>query len=153
MYPLKKIVAQTQTEENSKMKKTAVLVLVLVLIVSFAACGGKKTSDAFDDSVVKEKAENVISFLNSRDYASVEYMVRDDVKEKLSAQVLTDALDPILDQAGDFKEFASEAVTGSKGSDSEEYAIAVIKAVYEKQTFIYTITFDRDYKVAGLYIK
>lgn len=136
------------------MKKTAVLLLVLVLLVSFAACGEKdKTSDVFDDSVVKEKAENVINLLNSGDYASVEYMVREDLKDRLSAQVLEDALAPIFEQAGEFDSFGKEQITGSTGNDSEEYAIAVVQAKYENTTHIFTITFDRDYHIAGLYMK
>lgn len=136
------------------MKKTAVLILVLILALSSTACGSaQKTSDDFDDSIVKEKAENVISLLNSSDYASVEYMVKEEVRDKLTAQVLEDALGPILEEAGEFVKFDAEQVTGSTGNGTESYATAVIKAEYENRTFIYTITFDSDYRVAGLYIK
>jgi hypothetical protein len=48
--------------------------------------------------------------------------------------------------------FKDIAVTGTT-SDDVDYAVAVVVAEYEDQTFTYTISFNTDMQLAGLYYK
>ena len=136
------------------MKKTVSIILCVILLLSMAACGstGKLSSD-FDESVVKDKAEAVIKMLNDGDYTSVEYMVRDDLKKQLSADILRDVMDPLFEKSGKFDSFGAEKIAGTTAKDGTEYAVAGIEAKYENATMIYTISFDKDYKIVGFYIK
>lgn len=122
--------------------------------MSFAACGNaEKLSSEYDESVVKGKAEAVIGLLHDGDYTSVEYMVKDDLKSQLSAQILKDVMDPLFEKAGKFDSFGTEKVAGTTAKDGTAYAVAVIEAKYEQATMVYTISFDKDYNIVGFYIK
>ena len=135
---------------NKKMTALAALMLCTVLIT---ACGAAPLSDAFDEQTVMAKAEEVITMINARDYAGIEDIVEDSLKTNLSAQILKDALDPILDKAGEFSSFDSETVSGTTGKNGEDYAVCTVKSKYSGGTLTYTISFDKDYRIVGLYVK
>ena len=136
------------------MKKTILTIITVILIVSLAACGGaQKLSSEYDESIVKDKAETIIIKLNESDYTSVEYMVRDDVKKQLSADVLKDVMEPLFEKAGSFDSFGTEKIAGTTAKDGTAYAVAAVEAKYENATMIYTISFDKDYHIVGFYIK
>ena len=139
---------------KKRMLKMLVCMFVLVSLLSGCA-GSQKISDRFDEDEVKKTAEEVIETLNSGDIDTL-------VEERWSA-VMKSALDedgikeqilPIIEELGEFEEFDKEAVTGGKDADTEqEFAVAVIKAKYEKRKAQFTISFDEDMKVAGFFIK
>lgn len=136
------------------MKKATLIILSIILILSYTACGSSgKLSSEYDESMVKDKAEAVISKLNEGDYTSVEYMVRDDLKKQLSADILRDVMEPLFENAGTFDSFGAEKIGGTTAKDGTAYAVAAIEAKYENATMIYTISFDKDYNIVGFYIK
>lgn len=140
------------------MKKRAMRNMICMFMLAFLLSGcanSQKLSEKFDEKQVKAAAEEVIEALNSKEVDTL-------VEEKWSA-VMKSALDaesvktqilPIMEELGDFEEFDKEAVTGGKDPDTEqEFAVAVIKAKYEKRKAQFTISFDEDMKVGGFYIK
>lgn len=140
------------------MKKSAMRNMICMFMLAFLLSGcanSQKLSEKFDEKQVKAAAEEVIEALNSKEVDTL-------VEEKWSA-VMKSALDaesvktqilPIMEELGEFEEFDKEAVTGGKDPDTEqEFAVAVIKAKYEKRKAQFTISFDEDMKVGGFYIK
>lgn len=121
-----------------------------------AGCAGEqKLSDQFDEAEVKSQAEEVIRLLND---GEVDTLVDDEWNTMLKSALDKDAVRtqvlPIIEELGAFESFDKEAVTGGKDPDTEqEYAVAVIKAQYEKRKAQFTISFDEDMKVGGFYIK
>ena len=104
---------------------------------------------------MKEAAKNIIETLNS---GEVEALVDEQwnavMKGAVDSEMLEDQILPIVEELGEFEGFDKEAVTGSKDPDTEqEFAVAVIKAKYEKRKAQFTISFDEDMKVAGFFIK
>lgn len=140
------------------MKKRAMRNMICMFMLAFLLSGcakSQKLSEKFDEKQVKAAAEEVIEALNNKEVDTL-------VEEKWSA-VMKSALDaesvktqilPIMEELGAFEEFDKEAVTGGKDPDTEqEFAVAVIKAKYEKRKAQFTISFDEDMKVGGFYIK
>ncbi|MCI9440645.1 MAG: DUF3887 domain-containing protein [Ruminococcus sp.] len=140
------------------MKKSMFRILACMFVLAglLSGCAGsRRLSDRFDEDEVKKAAEEVIETLNSGDIDAL-------VEERWSA-VMKSALDedgikgqilPIIEELGEFEEFDKEAVTGGKDADTEqEFAVAVIKAKYEKRKAQFTISFDEDMKVVGFFIK
>jgi hypothetical protein len=121
-----------------------------------AGCAGEqKLSDQFDEAEVKSQAEEVIRLLND---GEVDTLVDDEWNTMLKSALDKDAVRtqvlPIIEELGAFESFDKEAVTGGKDPDTEqEYAVAVVKAQYEKRKAQFTISFDEDMKVGGFYIK
>ena len=139
---------------KKKMSKMMVCVCVLTGLL-FGFAGSQRLSDNFDEAEVKAAAESVIEILNS---GEVELLVDEQwnavMKGAADVEMLKSEIVPIVEELGEFEGFDKEAVTGSKDPDTEqEFAVAVIKAKYEKRKAQFTISFDEDMKVAGFFIK
>ena len=57
-------------------------------------------------------------------------------------------------EGGAFESIADMSVAGSTDQSSGvEYAVVVAQAKYELRSFVYTISFDKQMQLAGLYYK
>ena len=129
-----------------------------MLLLAFLLSGCAQThklSEKFDEAEVKVAAEEVIEALNN---GEVDTLVEEDwnatMKSALDAESVKTQILPIIEELGEFEGFDQEAVTGGKDPDTEqEFAVAVVKAKYEKRKAQFTISFDEDMKVGGFYIK
>lgn len=139
-----------------KRRITGILICMFMLVVLLSGCAqSHRLSEKFDEAQVKEAAENVIEALNSRD---VDTLVEENwnaaMKSAVDAEIVKDQILPIIEELGAFECFDKEAVTGGKDPDTEqEFAVAVIRAKYEKRKAQFTISFDEDMKVGGFYLK
>lgn len=142
-------------------KKVSVIVIAVLSILSFALAGcsastqkSEALSSKFNEATVKSTAESVVSLVNSGDYQKVSDMVSDSLKTALSADVLKNAVSPVLAKAGDFDSISSDTVSGIVDTKTQkEFAVSVVMAKYKNQTVQYTISFDTDMKIEGFYIK
>ncbi len=139
---------------SKKLAKRALPLFTVVLMIAFATgCGAPKLSAKFDEEAVKQKAQDVIALLNAQDSAGI---------RELSVQVLKDALTDdtfaqiyaALGEGGAFVEVTNLTAYGSTDkSTGVEYAVVQAQAKYEKRSFTYTISFDTDMNLAGIYYK
>ena len=126
----------------------------VVLMIAFATgCGAPKLSDKFDEEAVKQKAQDVIALLNAQDSKGIRDIsvqaLKDALKDDTFAQIYA-----ALGEGGAFMEVTSIMAYGSTDKKTgEEYAVAVAQAKYEKKSFTYTISFDTDMNLAGIYYK
>lgn len=132
------------------------LFVILCLILSFTllvACTEAKLSDDYDAAEVKKAAEEVISYINKEDSESILKISTVEMKNALTEEVLEQIYEAI-DEGGAFVEITDISVGGQKDKQSEEeFATTVTKAKYENKNFIYTITFTKQMKMAGLFYK
>lgn len=139
-----------------KIKSFLLVMTVIFGIVSSVGCNNsQKLSKDFDAQTVKDKAEEVINVINSGNYEElVNSYFTTQMKAVLPAEKLVNDIKPVIDELGKFLSFDREAVTGSTDKDTDqEFAVAVIKAKYENRNAQYTISFDKEMRVAGFYIK
>lgn len=135
------------------MKKLIITCMVSLLILSIlGGCNSTKLADSFDKDTVEATAKQIIDCLNAGDYDSVNAMVREDGKEILTNEVLTNAVDQTYGKAGSFVEYKDTNVIGKKDKDVD-YAIAFIEAKYEKKSVLFTISFDSNMELVGVYMK
>ncbi|BCJ97993.1 DUF3887 domain-containing protein [Anaerocolumna chitinilytica] len=137
------------------MKKLIVLLLMAAMTTTLlGGCSSTKLSDSFDKDTVEKSAKQVIEYLNNADYQSVTNMFREDLQKDLSADTLKDAVEKTYGSAGKFSEYKSTTILGQKiKSTKEDSAVAIIIAKYEKKKVTFTISFDTDMKLIGLYMK
>lgn len=137
-------------------KSTTKLSLILCFIICFTfliGCTNSKLSDAFNEEEVKKSVEDVISYINSKDSESLLEISTVAVKDAFTEDVLQQIYEAI-GEGGEFKETLDISVGGQKDKSSEEeFAVAVAKAKYENKNLIYTITFTKQMKLAGLFYK
>lgn len=137
-------------------KRFSVLAVFLLCLGLLTGCqGSEKLSDDFDAAEVKERAKEIIELINAGDYDTLaESWWSAQMKAAIPAEKLKSDIGPIIDELGAFEAFDKEAVTGSTDKDTEQdFAVVIIKAKYENRSAQYTISFNKDMKVAGFYIK
>ena len=126
------------------MKRLLVLVISAVLLLS--ACGGKKVDEDIAHTYIKQ-AEQVVSLLNEGDTESVHGMLDDNMKKALTNAQLQEVVG-IIEDSGTF-----EKVDKSSVEERDGLYVTVLGVKYSKSTRVFTITFDDQQKVAGLFIK
>lgn len=126
--------------------------IAIVLILALAAgCRATKLSAAIDEGAVKQKAQDVIALLNAQDTKGIRGISTQTLNDALTDDTYTQIYSA-LEQGGAFVAVAGITVSGSTDKGTE-YAVVVAQAKYEKKSFIYTISFDTDMKLAGIYYK
>ena len=127
---------------------------LLLFAFLLIACTSQELSDAFDQETLEDTAGKTVELLNDRNFEDVTALVREDLQELLSAQQLETALEPVLDDYGTFEEIKSITMVGSNDAETqEEFAVCVLICNYENGKATYTLTFDTEYQLVGLYLK
>ncbi|HAF17858.1 MAG: DUF3887 domain-containing protein [Thermacetogeniaceae bacterium] len=136
-----------------KLKIKSVFILALSMIICFGlltGCGQGLSND-FDEAEVKSTAQEVITMVNENDSEGLREMSTAQMKSALTDDVLNQMYEAI-GEAGAFEQVEEMKVAGATENDTE-YAVVVAKAKYEKRSFTYTISFNKDMKLAGFYYK
>lgn len=135
-------------------KKVGLMVLLLTIcLFTLSACGGNKLSSEFDQNQVEEMATNVVELVNKGDAEGIQGICNDEMKQAMTDDVLNQVFDTVK-EFGEYEEVSKIDVTGINDKASNEpIAVAVIKAKYADKKATYTISFDTDMKLAGLYLK
>lgn len=108
-------------------------------------------SKIFNENTLNEKVQVVIDCLNTDDYDRL-MSISDDLMQKNSTQ---EGLNSAIETLGDLGEFKS--ITRSNFAEVKDqgtvFAVGEIVALYENKSVTYTISFDKDMKLVGLYMK
>ncbi len=128
----------------------SVLLIGLICLGMLAGCAAK-LPEGFNEAEVKTAAENVISMLDQGDGDGLTALMTDEMKAAITDDVKAQIF-ALVDAAGAFQEI-SEMKTGGSIQNEITYAVVVAKVKYEKSEITYTISFDSEMKLAGLYLK
>jgi len=136
-----------------KKKISRFLSLVLLVVISTALLAGcaSKLPEGYDEDELKASAEVVINLLNQRDSVGLNEMMTEDMKAGLTEEVQAQIF-AFLDESGTMKEISSMGVSGSE-ENGITFAVVIAKVAYENRDITYTIGFDPDMKLAGLYLQ
>ena len=134
-------------------KYLRVLIVILVMSLLFG-CSGNKLSDKFDEQEVLDKGKEVVEVINTRQYEDVIALLREDLRSQITADQLVTAWDDQIVAAGEFDKIRNTAIESQEDSvTKEEYATVILEAIYAEDTLIYTLSFDEDLMMIGLYMK
>ena len=138
------------------MRKRIVGILTIAALAAglLSGCGALALAESFDADKVIDTAEQVVTYANDEDYASITAMVTSDYQDELSEEVLGNALGTALEDKGALVDYKSETVVGASDKNYDgDLAVAVLVAEYEEGTATYTLEFNTDYEIMALYIK
>ncbi|MDO4732085.1 MAG: DUF3887 domain-containing protein [Bacillota bacterium] len=136
------------------MKKLILILLLLLAVLGCNACSQNALADCFDEAEVHAKAEEIAMLVINRNYDMICSMFREDLAAELTPEYLASQLDAMLDENGEFEKFRATAAAGQKSADGEEnYAIAMVLTKFEDGKRTFTITFDENMDLIGLYMK
>lgn len=130
-----------------------VVILSIVLLFNYFVPKSSSIDESkiFDIEVLNQKVELVIDCLNTDNYEQLMTFSNDLMKQSLSYEELNSAI-LSLGELGDFKSITRTNFSEVKNK-KEIMAVGEIVALYEQKSVTYTISFDEDMKLAGLYMK
>lgn len=140
--------------KKSNLKTLTILLLSTILsMFLLSACSAPALSADFNEEDVKQSAQDVVTLLNAQDTEGLRMVFN----ERLNAAISDDVFVQIyaaVEGAGNFESFDNITVVGSTDKNTgEEFATAVVAAKYENQTLTYTLSFDKQMQLAGLYYR
>ncbi|MEG1984634.1 MAG: DUF3887 domain-containing protein [Oscillospiraceae bacterium] len=137
------------------MKKLFYSVLcVTAAAVLLSGCAGNKLSDDFDKDEVVEEASEMVEVINTMDYEKIVGEMREDLRDQITSEQLKEAWGEKLSGLGKFSKITSEGVIGDKSKETkEDYAVAVLACEYENGTATFTLVYDTELELVGLYMK
>ncbi len=136
------------------MKKLWILLLCLALSALLCGCGSLQLAECFDEATVNAEAENVAMLVVSRDYQAICDRFRADIRGSLTPEYLAEQLDGMMDASGDLVRLRGSACVGQKNADgTEDFAMAIVLGKFENGKRTFTISFDKDMELVGLYVK
>ena len=141
------------------MKKAKIRLLVTIIgmfIMCFSlliGCSGQKLSSNFNEDEVREATEDIIMLINEQDSEGLRELCTVQMKEGLTDDTLKQVYE-IIGESGTFEKIQEVSMASKTNKDNdEELAVVVAKTKYENKSFTFTISFTKQMKLAGLYIK
>lgn len=151
------------SEDIRKYKKERLIKILLIIAACIAIlcvavyCIMPKAkplekSDVFDKATVEQQISQVIELLNEEDYAMLRNLSTDKVKPSMTSDVIESAKKNICEDWGEFLNIGTIYASEIKQSGNY-YAVGQVSVSYENVSVTYTITFDKDMRIAGLFMK
>lgn len=128
-----------------RMRKMLRLILSTFVILVLVSCGNS-VDDTTSDKYITT-AEEIVLLLNDANYEDVHAMFDEQMKLGLPEEAMVE-LTPIIEQSGDFEEINKSSVEEKDG-----YYIVVLVANYSEENRVFTISFNDQDEVAGLFIQ
>ncbi|GGG29579.1 hypothetical protein GCM10007425_25270 [Lysinibacillus alkalisoli] len=126
------------------MRYKALLVVISSLCILLAACSSNVESDVATD--YEKEAHTIIELLYASDFEAV-YQRFDTEMQKALPIAKLEELTPVIQEAGEFVSFKKTAVDEKDGL----YVVTTV-AEYSKEKRVFTLTFDQEKQVKGLFI-
>ena len=127
--------------------------LLLFTPLMLIGCGSQALPDEFDKAEVKEAAVLIVDLINAQDSDSL----LDYSTPRLQAAIPEDVWQDVfaaIGEGGNFVAIDRLSVRGiTERSSGEKFAVVTVRAQYEKQTFVFTISFTAQMMLAGLYYR
>ena len=122
-------------------------VLAWWMIPKPAALGDDLSQEAVTASV-----ENVIVMLNQNDFDGLQELAVDELKSKLTQETLDEVRKSISEDWGEMQSIGKVYMQGLK-QKGKVMVVTQVDAVYENISVVYTISFDEDLRLGGLYMR
>lgn len=152
-------------------RKTGIIVGIIVLAV-FAGVwlihgmgDGEQSTDniqntgddiedeASHSDILEERTKEIICLIENRDYNTLaDTYATEEMKQYLTDEYMDSARNAISEDWGEYQ-FTGTIYTQEIRENGVDYTVAQVVATYENVSVTYTITFDSEFMLAGLYMK
>jgi ABC-type oligopeptide transport system substrate-binding subunit len=128
------------------LRRFMTLALALLILLTLAACGA---SFKYDKEAAVKHAEEIVGLANAKNYQGITDILPENLKAQITADVLSDAWDTLLQSSGAFVGYKS-AETSGVTQNGVNYIVVVVTGEYENGNRIFTTTYTTDFKIAAL---
>lgn len=106
----------------------------------------------FDAKTVETGMQEVIAELDRGDYEAMQANATEEMQPVLTAEYMESAKATVSDDWGAFQAYGTAYMMQIK-QQGKRFAVGQMTVSYENTSVTYTLTFDEDMKLAGLFIK
>lgn len=144
-------------KKRGKLKLIAVIAAVLAVVAATLYWYLPKQyplGEHFIEEEVQERAEEVINLLDKEDYAALRMLCSERVQKALfqDEEIFAKAKEAVGEDWGEFKTFGEMYMAEIKQM-GKYTAVVQVNAVYGNTAVTYTISFDENLNVAGLFMR
>lgn len=148
-------------KKRGKYEAYAKCIAVIIIILALAAAvlwwflpksGRVGDSSRFSEQAVIEQAKQVIGCMDADDYDALYALMQKEAANVLTREVLTEARQYLAEDFGDFLAWGN-AYVAEVTQQGQHAAVIEISASYEKISVTYTLIFDEELRLTGLYMK
>ena len=137
------------TDKTKRAGRLLCICLALCLAAALCLCAcTASVPEGMDEEQVKQAAEQTIRLLDEQDYTALMHTMDETMRDAITEQQWADTWQPYADSLGALVEVESHSLVEQDG-----YAVDVAKAAYENGTLTFTLSYDTEYRLAGLYMK
>ena len=139
------------------MNWTNLRIIIVLSIIGFLVVGslGSGLAEEFDEEEVKKQAQEVVKILNDNKMEELLERSTEEVEKALTEdKEAMEGLSAFLSEGGELENFEDVKVKGEKDKRSkEEFAAAILEVKHEHKIITYTITYNKEMKIAGILYK
>lgn len=129
------------------MKRRYLVILSIFLIIALSACQQSNVDEKTEEHYT-DKGKAIVELLLDFKFEDVYQQFNEEMKEELPASELEELLTPLIKKVEEFEEYEVSAV-----EERANYFVTVIVTKHEKGKLGFTITFEENGEIAGLYLK
>lgn len=132
----------------------AVIIIAAICVIYWLLPKGAQigSSGVFEQSVVEEQVKWVVRELDANDFDSLNANAVEDLRNVLEQDMIESARSQISDDWGEFQSYGTIYMSEVR-QKGQLFALAQVTVSYENTVVTYTISFDEDMKLAGLFMK
>lgn len=127
-------------------RKLTILLLTGFLVVLVGCVAGNVDEETAQ--TYTSKAEEAILLLNDEKFEELYENFDEQMSTVLTVEEMNANVAPVIEESGEFQSFDQSSVEMKEG-----YYIVTITGNYSNVNRVYTITFDQEEKIAGLYVQ
>ena len=130
------------------MKKFFRILSMMVCIFMMAGCSAGKLSDKYNEEDLKVEAEKVIKNLNDKNYDAILEGSSDELKNALPDNKLKETWEGFSENIGDY-----DSILKMTFAEKNGYGVAIVNVKYTNKKVTFTLSFNSEMKLSGIYMK
>lgn len=130
------------------MRKFIKVLTMMLCLFMFAGCSAGKLSDDYSEDGLKAGAEEVINKLNDKNYSDILENSSDELKNSLPDNKLQEAWEGFSKDIGNYDSISKMTVAEKNG-----YGVVIANTKYENKKVTFTLSFNKEMELSGIYMK
>ena len=130
------------------MKKIFKILSMMVCIFMMVGCSAGKLSDKYNEEDLKVEAEKVIKNLNDKNYDTILEGSSDELKNALPDNKLKETWEGFSENIGDY-----DSILKMTFAEKNGYGVAIVNVKSKNKKVTFTLSFNSEMKLSGIYMK
>lgn len=130
------------------MKNICKVLVVMLLGTILVSCGVKELSDNFNEGTLRGAVENIVDELNNQKYEEIVADGIEEVKGEKNVNAIKETWEKVTKNLGKYEKLEKMVF-----QEKDDLAIVISVLKFEKGKVQLTTTFNKESKLAGIFMK